>query len=101
MGGVIIHDQMDVEIGRDIGFDLFKELAELGRPVAGIAFADHLAGRDIESGEQRSRAVACIVMGSLAIWPGRIGSNGWLRSSACICDFSSTHSTIAWAGDVT
>jgi hypothetical protein len=30
----------DVEIVRDVGFDLVQELAELGRAVAGITFAD-------------------------------------------------------------
>jgi hypothetical protein len=30
--------------------------------------------------------------------PGRIGRKGWTRSSAWICDFSSTHSTTARSG---
>jgi hypothetical protein len=29
VGGVVVHDEMDVEIGRDTGFDLI-ELSELG-----------------------------------------------------------------------
>ena len=33
--------------------------------------------------------------------PFFIGNPGWVRSSACICDFSSTESTMAWAGGLT
>jgi hypothetical protein len=32
--------------------------------------------------------------------PGIIGSTGWGRSTACIPDFSSTHSTTAFSGDL-
>lgn len=41
--------------------------------------------------------MALIVMCPFGDLAGGIGSNVWLRSSACICDFSSTHSTIAWS----
>jgi hypothetical protein len=33
--------------------------------------------------------------------PGFSGRPGWVRSSAWICDFSSTLSTMAWAGGST
>jgi hypothetical protein len=82
MGGVVVHDQMDVEPLRHVGFDLVEELAELGRTMAGEALSDHLAGGDVEGGEQRGRAVTLVVMLIPAGWPGRMGSMGWLRSRA-------------------
>src|ERR1700756_3000539 len=62
VGGVIVHDEMDVEIARDCGLDLVEELAELGGPMASIALADNLAGGDIEGGEQRRRSMALVIM---------------------------------------
>ena len=88
-----------VEIGRHGGFDLIEEAAELGGAVAAIAVADDPAGGNVEGGEQRGRAMAFVVMAAPRR-PGRgaAAACGWLRSSAWICDFSSTHSTMAWSG---
>ena len=60
--GVVVHDEMDIEIARDGGLDLVEELAKLGGAVAGEAFADHLARRNVERREERDRAVAGIVV---------------------------------------
>lgn len=60
--GVIVHDDVDVEIARYGIFDTVKELSEFCRAVPGIAFVDDLAGCDIECCEQRCRAMARIVM---------------------------------------
>src|SRR6516225_6346025 len=62
VGGVVVHDEMDIEIARDGGLDLVEELAKLGGAVAGEAFADHLARRNVERREERDRAVAGIVV---------------------------------------
>jgi hypothetical protein len=51
--GVIIHDQVNVELGRHACFDLVEELAELSGAVAPIALANDPSGRNIEGGEQR------------------------------------------------
>ena len=40
MRGVIVHDEMDVEVARHGGLDLVEELAEFGGTVASIALAD-------------------------------------------------------------
>src|SRR5262252_7626183 len=40
MGGMVIHDDMDIEPFRDSSIDLFEELQELGCPVTLVAFAD-------------------------------------------------------------
>lgn len=52
VSGIIVHDQMDVEISGNIALDLIEEFAELARPVSWIAFTDHLTGRDIERCKQ-------------------------------------------------
>ena len=58
VGGVIVHDEVDVEIGRDIAFDLAQEAQELASAMAGIAAPDDLAGGGVESGEQAESSVA-------------------------------------------
>ena len=59
--GVVEHD-VDREVGRHAGVDGIEEAAELLRPMAWEAAPDHVAGGDIERGEQRGRAVAPIVV---------------------------------------
>ena len=57
------------------------------------------AVQHVERGEERRRAVALVVVGHGARpRPFFSGRPGWVRSSAWICDFSSTDSTTAWAG---
>ena len=101
VSGVVVHDEMHVEIARYVGLDRVEELAELGGAVAWIAFADHPTGGNVEGGEERGGAVAGVVVATPRRLAWRIGSIGWLRSSAWICDFSSTQSTTAWAGGET
>ena len=99
VGGVVVDDEVHIEIARHVGLDLVEELAELPRPVSREALADHSAGGDVEGGEERGGCRGGYSSWlRRAAWPGRIGSIGWLRSSAWICDFSSTHRTTAWAG---
>lgn len=38
--GIVIHDEMDVELARHGGLDLVQELAELGGTVPSVALAD-------------------------------------------------------------
>ena len=64
VGAVVVHDEMNVEIGRHVALDLVEELAELARAMAREALADDLAGRHVERGEQRGRAVALVVVGA-------------------------------------
>jgi hypothetical protein len=45
--------------------------------------------------------VAFVVVTTTRRLAGSHGSMGWLRSSAWICDFSSTHSTMARSGGIT
>ena len=62
--GVVVHDEMDLETAWDGGLNLVEELAELGGAVAGIAFADDLARRNVERCEERGRAVARVGVSS-------------------------------------
>ena len=50
------------------------------------ALADDGAVEDIERREQRGRAVAHVIMGHRPAPALFIGSPGWVRSSAWICD---------------
>ncbi len=51
VGGMIIHDDMDIESFRDLSIDFFEEVQEFGRPVTLIAFADDNLCGDIERGK--------------------------------------------------
>ena len=62
--GVVVHHQVHVEIAGHGGLDLVEEAAKLGRPVPGKAFADDPAGGDVQSSEQRGRAMALVVVRS-------------------------------------
>ena len=55
VGGIVVHDDMDIEPFRDSSIDLFEEVQELCRPVAFVALADDEARCDIECGKQRGR----------------------------------------------
>ena len=48
---------MNIETAWDSGLDLVEELTELGGAVAGKAFADDPARRNVERREERGRAV--------------------------------------------
>lgn len=52
VGGVVVHDEMNVEIGGHVGLDLVEELAELAGAVLRVAAAEDSAGGDVEGGKQ-------------------------------------------------
>ena len=57
VGGLVVHDEMHILIGRHIGLDLIEEAAELcDAMMASKAAVDHMSGRDVESSEQRRGA---------------------------------------------
>src|SRR3954447_7211463 len=98
VGRIVVADQVDVEVGRDLGVQLAQELAELAGPVASVQRPDHLAAGHVEGGEQRGGAGPDVVVSSPLGHPGIIGSTGAVRFSAWIWLFSSTHSTSARSG---
>jgi hypothetical protein len=52
VGGVIVHDDVDVEPFDDLNVELLEEVQKLGGPMPLVAFADDKTGSDIECGEQ-------------------------------------------------
>ena len=78
-----------------IGLDGVEEADELLVAVALHAAPDDLALEHVEGGVG-GRAMPLVVVGH-----GAKTAPGWVRSSAWICDFSSTESTMAWAGGST
>src|SRR5262245_53629534 len=63
VGGVVIHDDMDIETFWNARVDLLEKIQKLGGPMTLVAFADHEPRRDIEGSEQRGGSVADIVVG--------------------------------------
>jgi hypothetical protein len=59
---LVVHDNMDVEIGKHVALDLIEELAELLSAVARHAFADNGTGLHVKRGEQRGCPVAGVVV---------------------------------------
>ena len=60
--GIVVPHQMNIEVRRYPSLDLVKELTELLGAMTRVAFADDFAGGDIQSGEQRCRAMPGVVM---------------------------------------
>ena len=62
VGGVVVGDQVHVEVLRRLGIDAAQELEPFLVAMSLHALADHPAGGDIERGEQRGCAMALVVM---------------------------------------
>src|SRR5579871_1220528 len=62
VGGVVIHDDMDIESFGNASINLFEEVQELGRPMTLVAFADDKPRSDIECSKQRGRTVPHIAV---------------------------------------
>src|SRR2546427_4398921 len=63
VGPIVVHDDVDIEVGRHLGFDRVQELAELDGAMAAVQLADHPAGFQVQCGEQRGRTVPLIIVG--------------------------------------
>src|SRR5215207_9401511 len=79
MSTVIVEDQMNVKLCRHLRIDLVEELAKLNRAMAPVELANHLASLSVQGGEQRSGAVALVVM-SPAFRLSRAHRQNWLRA---------------------
>ncbi len=82
MGAVVVHDQMDFLIGREVLFQVIEEFDELPAAMPILAGADHLAIQYVESGEQSRRAMALVVVGLPFRQAGPQGRIGAVRSNA-------------------
>ena len=59
---VVVEDQMNVELLRHVAFDGVEEGAKLGRAMAALGLADHVAGLRVERREQARGAVPLVVV---------------------------------------
>ena len=101
VGGVVVEDDVDHLAGRHLGLDRVQEAHELLMAVALHVAADHRPVEDVERSEQGRGAVALVVVRHGAGRPFFSGRPGWVRSRAWIWLFSSSESTMAWAGGST
>ena len=62
MCGVIVHDQVNVQILGDIGVEIPQEAQELLVAVPHLALREHLPRGYVQRGEEGGRAVATVVM---------------------------------------
>lgn len=63
VGGVVVEDQVQVEVGRGLPVDQPQEADELGGTMAEHALTDDGARLHVERGEQRRRAMPLVVVG--------------------------------------
>src|SRR5450432_357505 len=66
VGGVVVEDQMQIEMCGRLAVDCFQKRQELVCPMACQTFADDGTGRHIERGEECCGAVALVIMGHRA-----------------------------------
>lgn len=62
VGGIVVHDELDVEIDGHVGLDLVEDLAELAGAMLRVATAEDGAGGDVEGGKQGGRAMPRVVV---------------------------------------
>src|SRR5712692_472707 len=62
VGAVVVHDDVHVEVTRDLRLDQVEELTELDRAMTLMKLRDDLTGLRVERGEQRGRTVPIVVM---------------------------------------
>ena len=65
VGGVVVDDEMDVELGRHIGLDVTQEGEELLMTMARFALGEDRAVEHVEGGEQGGGAVTLVVTPSM------------------------------------
>ena len=98
---MVVQNDVNRLVLRQLGLDRVEEMDELLMPVALRVAADDGAIENIQGGEKCRGAVALVIMGHRAGTVLLHGRAGWVRSSAWIWLFSSTERTIAWAGGET
>lgn len=78
VGAVVVHDQMHVLIGRELGFEIVEKPDEFAAPMTVLAGANDLAVQDVKSREQCRGAMPLIVVG-LTFWQAGPQGEGWER----------------------
>src|SRR5260370_40659296 len=64
VGGVVVDDEVDVEVRRDRGINGVEELAKLHGPMSAMTAADDGARLHVQRGKERGGAMADVVPGS-------------------------------------
>ena len=62
VGGIVIHDDMNIEPFRNLSIDLFQEVQKLGGAMSLVALADDKARGNIEGSEQRRCPVPYVIV---------------------------------------
>src|SRR5262245_35065488 len=70
VSGVVVHDQMDVEVHGDRGVDRVQEPSKLDGPMPAMPFANHAAALSVERRKERGGPVADVVVGPPDALPG-------------------------------
>ena len=83
VGCVIVHDKMQIEMGRRLGVDLVEETNEFLVSMTRHAVADHFAIEHAQRGEQCSRAVALVVVRHCPAAP-LLDRQSWLGTIECL-----------------
>jgi len=83
VGCVIVHDKMQIEIGRRLGVDLVEETNEFLVSMTRHAVADHFAIEHAQRGEQCGRAVALVVVRHCPATP-LVDRQSWLGTIECL-----------------
>ena len=83
VGCVIVHDKMQIEMGRRLGVDLVEETNEFLVSMTRHAVADHFAIEHAQRGEQCGRAVALVVVRHGPAAP-LLDRQSWLGTIECL-----------------
>lgn len=62
VSGVIVHDQVNIQVSRDGVVQPTQECEELLMPVAGFALGENGPGGDVQGGKQSGRPVANVIV---------------------------------------
>ena len=62
VGAVIIENQVDIKIFRDLTIDVVQEGQKLLCTMSSMKAANHFSSRNVKSGEQRGRAMPAVIM---------------------------------------
>lgn len=63
VGGIVVDDEMDIEIVGHVGIDMAQEGEKFLVPMALLALTDDLAASDVQGGEQCGGAMSDVIMG--------------------------------------
>src|SRR5208283_2005521 len=98
VGAVVVEDQVQFQLAGHCRVNGFKKAFEFGGAMAPVKLADYGAGLGVERGEQIDGAVTHVISAAALGLAGTHRQQQWLRSSAWIWVFSSTHNTNARSG---